>query len=190
MGERKAFYRQKVIEYNWARNKIVDIGILVTSRNGDRKTMLSIKIFHQPAMRMRNWNQFSQFRWTSRKYFSWLYFDNEISVQNRQWLKDQKPYIPVSVAYLIYPRSIRSPNMATAFYAKLYGRFITTSREKNFIEWIKSSISQHCKRWYFFNNRPISFFINSTKIVRLVEQTSCFSSIEINKPLPAQVYCA
>ena len=38
-GKRKAFYRQRIPESSCARKKTVDIGILVTSRNGDRKIM-------------------------------------------------------------------------------------------------------------------------------------------------------
>ena len=39
----------------------------------------------------------------------------------------------------------------------------------------------------FLKNRPINFHINSTSVIRLVKQNELsFSSIEINKPLPAQ----
>ena len=37
--QRKAFYRQRIPESSYARKKTVDIDILVTSRNGDRKIM-------------------------------------------------------------------------------------------------------------------------------------------------------
>ena len=48
--------------------------------------------------------------------------------------------------------------------------------------------SHHLKRWFFLKNRPIHFNCNSTGVIRLVKQTSLsFSSIEINKPLPAPV---
>ena len=43
IGQRKAFYRQRIPEFSCARKETVDIGILVTSRNGDRKTMESIR---------------------------------------------------------------------------------------------------------------------------------------------------
>ena len=39
IGQRKAFYRQRIPEYKWARKETVDIDILVTSRNSDRKIM-------------------------------------------------------------------------------------------------------------------------------------------------------
>ena len=39
IGQRKAFYRQRIPEFSSARKEAVDIGILVTSRNGDRKIM-------------------------------------------------------------------------------------------------------------------------------------------------------
>ena len=41
IGQRKAFYRQIIPESSCARKETVDIDILVTSRNGDRK-MFSI----------------------------------------------------------------------------------------------------------------------------------------------------
>ena len=42
IGQRKAFYRQRIPEFSCARKEIVDIDILVTPRNGDRKIMQSI----------------------------------------------------------------------------------------------------------------------------------------------------
>ena len=39
VGQRKAFYRQRIPESSCARKETVDINILVTSRNGDRKIM-------------------------------------------------------------------------------------------------------------------------------------------------------
>ena len=44
IGQREAFYRQKIPESSCARKETVDIDILVTSRNGDRKTIQSIRI--------------------------------------------------------------------------------------------------------------------------------------------------
>ena len=37
IGQRKGFYRQKIPEFSCTRKETVDINILVTSRNGDRK---------------------------------------------------------------------------------------------------------------------------------------------------------
>ena len=50
---RKAFYRQRIPESSCARKKTVDIDILVTSRNGDRKIMQSIRITSRPPSRKR-----------------------------------------------------------------------------------------------------------------------------------------
>ena len=44
-----------------------DIGILVTSKNDDEKTMQSIRLTSRPYSRMRKWNKLSEFRWTSTK---------------------------------------------------------------------------------------------------------------------------
>ena len=54
IGLRKAFYRQRIPEFNWARKQTFDIDILVTSRNGDRKIMPSIRITSRPTSKKRN----------------------------------------------------------------------------------------------------------------------------------------
>ena len=41
--------------------------IVVTSRNGDRRVMQSIRITGRPLLKIRKWNQLSQFRWMSTK---------------------------------------------------------------------------------------------------------------------------
>ena len=62
IGQRKAFFRQSVLESSCARKETVDIDILVTSRNGDRNFMQSIRKISKPPSRIRKWNQLSQFR--------------------------------------------------------------------------------------------------------------------------------
>ena len=61
IGQRKALYRQRIPEFSRARKETVNIDILVTSRNGDRKIMQSIRITSRPPSRKRKWNQLSQF---------------------------------------------------------------------------------------------------------------------------------
>ena len=61
IGHRKAFYRQRIPESSCARKETVDIDILVTSRNGDRKIMQSIRITSRPPSKKRKWNQLTQF---------------------------------------------------------------------------------------------------------------------------------
>ena len=48
IGQRKAFYRQKVPQPRCARKEPVVIDILVTFRNGDRKIMQYIRILSIP----------------------------------------------------------------------------------------------------------------------------------------------
>ena len=67
IGQRKAFYRQRIPESTCVRKGTVDIDILVISRNSDRKIMQSIRITSRPLLRKRKWNQFSQFRRTYTK---------------------------------------------------------------------------------------------------------------------------
>ena len=42
MGQRKAFYKQRIPECSYARKETVDIEIPVTYRNGHRKIMQSV----------------------------------------------------------------------------------------------------------------------------------------------------
>ena len=44
LGQGKAFYRQRIPDSSCARKETVGIAALVTSRNGDRKIMQSIRI--------------------------------------------------------------------------------------------------------------------------------------------------
>ena len=53
IGQRKAFYRQRIPESSFVRKETVDIDILVTSRNGDKKVMQSIRIKTRPPSRQR-----------------------------------------------------------------------------------------------------------------------------------------
>ena len=103
--------KQRIPESSCARKETVDIDILVISRNGDRKSIQSIRITSRPPSRRRKWKQLSQFRCTStkvipidRKDFCWLHLNNEPRVQERQQVKDQQSCISAFVAYLIIPR--------------------------------------------------------------------------------------
>ena len=54
VGQRKAFYRQRIPESSCATKETVDIDILVTSRNGDRKIMQSVRITSRPPSRKKS----------------------------------------------------------------------------------------------------------------------------------------
>ena len=56
IGQRKAFYRQRIPESSCARKETVDVEVLVTSRNGDRKIMQSIRITSRSPSRIRKSN--------------------------------------------------------------------------------------------------------------------------------------
>ena len=60
-GQRKTFYRQRILDSCCARKETVDIDILIPSRNGGRKIMQSLRITSRPALRKKKWNQLSQF---------------------------------------------------------------------------------------------------------------------------------
>ena len=55
IGQRKAFYRQRIPEPSCARKETIDIDILVTCRNGHRKIMQSIRITSRPPSKKRKW---------------------------------------------------------------------------------------------------------------------------------------
>ena len=61
IGQRKGFYRQKISESSCARKETVDRDILITSKNGHRKIIQSIRITSRPPSRKRKWKQLSQF---------------------------------------------------------------------------------------------------------------------------------
>ena len=62
IGQRKAFYKQRSRESSCAKKETVDIDILITSRDDNRKIMKSIRITIGPPLRIRKWNQLSQFK--------------------------------------------------------------------------------------------------------------------------------
>ena len=113
IGQRKAFYRQRIPEFSCAREETVDIDIPVTSRNGDRKIMQSFRITSRQStslekkevepveLVLKNIYQNN----TYRKDLSWPHFDDEPRVQENQQVKDQQSCISVFVACLTNPSS-------------------------------------------------------------------------------------
>ena len=61
IGQKKAFFKQIIPESSCARKETVDIDILVTFWNGDRKIIQSSRITRRPTSKIKKWNQFSQF---------------------------------------------------------------------------------------------------------------------------------
>ena len=90
IGQRKAFYRQRIPESSCAKKETVDIDILVTSSNGDRKIMQSIRITSRSLSRIRKWNQLKPIQMniyqsnTYGKDLGWLLFVDEPRIQQRQ----------------------------------------------------------------------------------------------------------
>ena len=103
-------FPERIPESSCARTETVDIAILVTSRNGDRKIMKSIRITRPPSKKkevepvepvLKNIYQSN----TYRKDLSWPHFDDEPRVQEKQQVKDQQSCISVFVACLTNPSS-------------------------------------------------------------------------------------
>ena len=59
IGQRKAFYKQRIPESSCARKETVDIDFLVTSRIVDRKIMQTIRVRSGSPSRKTKWNQLS-----------------------------------------------------------------------------------------------------------------------------------
>ena len=57
----KHFIRQRILEFSCVRKGDVDIDILKTCRNGDRKIMQSIQIKSRTPSKKRKWNQLRKF---------------------------------------------------------------------------------------------------------------------------------
>ena len=96
IGQRKAFYRQRIPESSSASShRHPDIDILVTSRNGDRKnhesyqnndlTSLEKKEVEPVEPVLKNIYQSNIYR----NDLSWPHFNNEKRVQEKQQVKEQ-----------------------------------------------------------------------------------------------------
>ena len=59
--------QKKEISPSCTKKKTVDIDILLTSRNGDKKIMQFIRITSRPPTKIRKGNQFRQFKLASIK---------------------------------------------------------------------------------------------------------------------------
>ena len=71
----------------------------------------------------------------------------------------------------------------------LGGSFSNRNNVRASIQFGRERQPQHLKRRIFLKNRPIHFHINSTSLIRLIKQNQLsFSSIEINKPIPAPIH--
>ena len=62
IGQRNAFYWQRILESSCVRKETIEIDILVTSMNGGRKILQSIRIASIPPLGIRKWNQSNHFR--------------------------------------------------------------------------------------------------------------------------------
>ena len=67
LGQKKAFYRQRIPEFGFAKKEIVEINILITYSNGDKliqtvKSHTNFRVTSGPTTRMRKRNEFNQFR--------------------------------------------------------------------------------------------------------------------------------
>ena len=98
IGQRKAFYRQRIPEPSCARKETLDIDILVTSRNGDRKTMNIYQSMN---------TYYSNTTTVIPTDKTFLHFHNELRVQERQPVNDQQSSISIFVDYLTISNSIQ-----------------------------------------------------------------------------------
>ena len=67
LHHRKTYFRQRIPGSSFYRKETVDTDMLITSRDGDRQIMQSIRMTSGPHTKIKKWDQFSQFRWTFTK---------------------------------------------------------------------------------------------------------------------------
>ena len=100
IGQRKAFYRQRIPKSSCARKETVDTDAVVTSRNGDQKIKQPIRITSRPPSKkevesvepvLKNIYQSI----TYRKGLRWPHFANGPTVQEKQQVKDQQSCISI-----------------------------------------------------------------------------------------------
>ena len=144
---------------------------------------------------------------TYRKDLSWLHFDIESRIKQRQQVKDHQSYIPVLETY-----GSTSPDMKTIFQAKPYDRFIEiksnfrrkklhkTNQGSSFLigssfinrESVRAptNIGQQDNASIFKDEfSSVPFHIDSSKVFSLVKWNKLsFSSIQIAKLLHFPVH--
>ena len=116
MDQKKAFYRQIISEFSSVRQEPVDIDIIVTSGNDDRKIMQSIRIASTPVQPVQmNIYQSN----TYRRDLSWLHLHDEPGVQERQEVKDQKFYLHLDFCSLsnIFKQQLGAPAQTRQQYS-------------------------------------------------------------------------
>ena len=132
IGQRKTIYRQRVPGSSYARKETVDRDIFVTSSNGNRKIMQSIRITSRSTLRIRMWNQLSQFRWKSTKVITTekTYAGNISTVsqgfkRGSKWRTNSPAYLFLWLIqqFQVATRST-SQDITTVFHTWKYGRFI------------------------------------------------------------------
>ena len=152
IGQRKAFYRQRIPQPSCARKETVDINILVTSRNDDKKIMQSITITSRPSSWVRKWNQPSQFRWASTKVIP-------IKKRGSNWRTNSPAY---PFLYLI--QQLQVATSGTRYRATL-GKEPSQNKSRLKFSWEAVLAIM----FFFLKNRPIHFHINSTIVSRPVK---------------------
>ena len=136
IGWRSTFYRQRIPESSCARKETVDIGILVTCRNGDRKIMQSVRITStRPDM--------------TTVFHTWSYV-RVIEIQSN-----------------LRRKKLHRTNQGLYY---LGSSFSNRNNVRAPIQFRRKSQSQHLKRCFFHQNRPMLFKINSCSVFRLVKQ--------------------
>ena len=158
--------------------------------------MQSIRKTIRHPVRIRKWNQLSQFRCTSTKVIPIeKTLAGYISMMSQGFKRGSKGRTN-SLAYLflqliqqfqVATRSTSS-DMTTIFHMQQYGGFIeirsnlkrkklhllegTFNNRDNVrvsIQFRRESQPQHLKIKFFLKNRPIQFYFNSTSVIRLVK---------------------
>ena len=132
----------------------------VTSRNGDRKIMQSIRITSRPPLWISKRHQLSLFRLTSTKVIpieknsaSYVSAMSQGFKRGRKWRTNSStyPFLQLIYQFQAAARST-SPDMTKVFHARLNGRFIEMQgklRRKKIIERMKTPFFNTCYQAQF-----------------------------------------
>ena len=96
MGQRKGFYSHIITELSCTRKESVKIDILVTSRNGGRRIMQSIRIMSRPSLENKEVERIQPVQMNIYQYntygkdLSWLYFNDDSRLKMTVRLKFEK----------------------------------------------------------------------------------------------------
>ena len=154
------------------RKETVDIDIPVTSRNGDKKIIQSIRITSRPPSRIVepvqpvqiNFYQSNTYRKDSGQLFQVVTRSTcpDTTSVFHTWLYGQL----VEIQSNLRRKKLHRMNQGSNF---LGGSFSNRVNVRSLIQFRRESQPQHLKKRFFLKNTPIHFHMNSTSVIKPVK---------------------